>query len=199
VKNPQPRLNAEFRVRRHPIHPGPAPSADPRPSPAVCRGLGWSMIGRTASRRLSSAVETPDGLTPSAQRPVAIPLKTGNGQRNTQPSSVIGRQNARRAAAVGATCCAGASLESHSASQKVVTLGQAHGRQVPRLHKPPAVLRDYRTPAVPFVPAPTIHVLPVVSYRLYSLYRRSRQASPNDENTTRCLLPSSPSIPMTAR
>jgi hypothetical protein len=31
------------------------------------------MIGGTASRRLSSIVETPDGLTPSAQRVVAMP------------------------------------------------------------------------------------------------------------------------------
>jgi hypothetical protein len=32
------------------------------------------MIGGTASRHLSSTVETPDGLTPSAQRLVAILL-----------------------------------------------------------------------------------------------------------------------------
>jgi hypothetical protein len=30
------------------------------------------MIGGTVSRRLSSAVATPDGLTPSAKYPVAI-------------------------------------------------------------------------------------------------------------------------------
>jgi hypothetical protein len=33
------------------------------------------MIGGTASRRLSSIVETPDRLPPSAQRLVAIPEK----------------------------------------------------------------------------------------------------------------------------
>jgi hypothetical protein len=33
------------------------------------------MIGGTSSRRLPSAVETPDGLPPSAKRLVAIPRK----------------------------------------------------------------------------------------------------------------------------
>jgi hypothetical protein len=45
------------------------------PSAAVRRGLAWPMIGGTRSRRLSSAVETPDGLTPSAQR-VGTPQQT---------------------------------------------------------------------------------------------------------------------------
>jgi hypothetical protein len=44
----------------------------PAPFAAVRRGLAWSMIGGTRSRRLSSAIETPDGLPPAAQRLVAI-------------------------------------------------------------------------------------------------------------------------------
>jgi hypothetical protein len=137
-ENPQPRMNAEFRVRRHPIHLGPAPSADPRPSPAVRRGLAWSMIDGTASRRLSSTVAMPDGLTPSAPRLSRSRERQGlfcaacyqsrggrdskrlttlcrraswavvaDDRRNTQPPPVIGRPNARRAAAVSAKCFQG--------------------------------------------------------------------------------------------
>jgi hypothetical protein len=129
-------MNAELRQG---TSDSPRPLALHRHAPfaAVRRGLLWPMIGRTPSRRLSSIVETPDELTPSAQRPVAIPLKTGNGQpnvfprpwrkgtpdrlttlrgrapwaavvddrRNTQPSPVIDRRNARRADAVSATSC----------------------------------------------------------------------------------------------
>jgi hypothetical protein len=39
------------------------------------------MIGGTRSRRLSSTIETPDGLPPSAQCLVAISLDTGGRQR----------------------------------------------------------------------------------------------------------------------
>jgi hypothetical protein len=93
------------------------------PFAAVCRGLAWSMIGGTRSRRLSSAVETPDGLTPSAQPPIAIPLDTGSRQRIVLRGP---RCRARNLFAI-------ASVESRSASQKVGTLRQAQGRQVPSL------------------------------------------------------------------
>jgi hypothetical protein len=46
------------------------------PTAAVRRGLAHPLIGGTASRRLSSTVETPDGLTPSAQRLVAAAVTT---------------------------------------------------------------------------------------------------------------------------
>jgi hypothetical protein len=78
AKNPRPRMNAEPRQGKSDT-PRPASSAAPEPSGAVRRGLSWSMIGRTGSHRLSSAVATPDGLPPSAQRLLAIPGKTVGG------------------------------------------------------------------------------------------------------------------------
>jgi hypothetical protein len=144
-ENPQSRVNAWLRQGTSDT-PRPRVFRRPAPSAAVRRGLGWSIIGGTPSRRLSSIVETPDGLTPSAQRLSRSRERQGlfcaacyqsrggrdskrlttlcgcaswavvaDDRRNTQPSSVIERPNARRADAVSGTSCRHAEKDSQLA------------------------------------------------------------------------------------